>query len=215
MLPGAIITIMFSLTHWRLVTPWTLFNFGSDNGLVPDGTKPLPEPIFTYHWWSHMAFTWGSFTWNVQDLSHHNLYTKLHIWNYRHISQGTMSSNKIVTAAREMINSRIFFKNNVCNICIYIWSISFWGPVSLIITCCRFGHSSKENNYSSVGNITRKPIISPLSTSLVVMVTLAAWLFSNRFPLTTRDMKWYSVSVKWWQVKWMNLWETGLSFTKQ
>ena len=24
-------------------------NIGSDNGLVPDGTKPLPEPMLTYH----------------------------------------------------------------------------------------------------------------------------------------------------------------------
>ena len=25
-----------------------LVNFGSGNGLVPDGTKPLPEPVLTY-----------------------------------------------------------------------------------------------------------------------------------------------------------------------
>ena len=24
-------------------------NIGSGNGLVPDGTKPLPEPMLTYH----------------------------------------------------------------------------------------------------------------------------------------------------------------------
>ena len=24
-------------------------NIGSGNGLLPDGTKPLPEPILTYH----------------------------------------------------------------------------------------------------------------------------------------------------------------------
>ena len=24
-------------------------NFGSGNGLLPDGTKPLPEPLLTYH----------------------------------------------------------------------------------------------------------------------------------------------------------------------
>ena len=26
-----------------------LVNIGSGNGLVPDGTKPLPEPMLTYH----------------------------------------------------------------------------------------------------------------------------------------------------------------------
>ena len=26
----------------------TMVNIGSDNGLLPDGTKPLPEPILMY-----------------------------------------------------------------------------------------------------------------------------------------------------------------------
>ena len=26
-----------------------MVNIGSGNGLVPGGTKPLPEPILTYH----------------------------------------------------------------------------------------------------------------------------------------------------------------------
>ena len=26
-----------------------LVNIGSGNGLLPDGTKPLPEPMFTIH----------------------------------------------------------------------------------------------------------------------------------------------------------------------
>ena len=26
-----------------------LVNIGSGNGLLPDGTKPLPEPMLTYH----------------------------------------------------------------------------------------------------------------------------------------------------------------------
>ena len=25
------------------------FNIGSGNGLLPDGTKPLPEPVLTYY----------------------------------------------------------------------------------------------------------------------------------------------------------------------
>ena len=36
-----------------LVTPYgiveILVNTGSGNGLLPDGTKPLPEQMFTYH----------------------------------------------------------------------------------------------------------------------------------------------------------------------
>ena len=33
-------------------------NTGSPKGLLPDGTKPLPEPIMTYDQWGIVAFTW-------------------------------------------------------------------------------------------------------------------------------------------------------------
>ena len=32
---------------------------GSGNGLLPDGTKPLPEPILTNHQQGVTAFIWG------------------------------------------------------------------------------------------------------------------------------------------------------------
>ena len=38
------------LTHFGLVTPYgDRVNIGSGNGLLPDGTKPLPEPMLTDH----------------------------------------------------------------------------------------------------------------------------------------------------------------------
>ena len=40
------------LTHWGRVMPYgdsDLVNIGSGNGLLPDGTKPLPEQMLTYH----------------------------------------------------------------------------------------------------------------------------------------------------------------------
>ena len=36
-------------------------NIGSGNGLLPDGTKPLPEPMLTYHQWGPVTITWGQF----------------------------------------------------------------------------------------------------------------------------------------------------------
>ena len=33
-------------------------NIGSGNGLLPDGTKPLPEPMLTDDQWCVVAFTW-------------------------------------------------------------------------------------------------------------------------------------------------------------
>ena len=35
-----------------------LVNTGSGNGLLPDGTKPLPEPMLTYHQQGPVAFFW-------------------------------------------------------------------------------------------------------------------------------------------------------------
>ena len=43
----------FMLTDWGPVTQYgateILVNIGSGNGLLPDGIKPLPEPVLTYH----------------------------------------------------------------------------------------------------------------------------------------------------------------------
>ena len=36
-------------------------NIGSGNGLLPDGTKPLPEPMLTYHRWGPLALNQASF----------------------------------------------------------------------------------------------------------------------------------------------------------
>ena len=47
------------LTHCGLVMPYgelDLGQQGSGNGLVPDGTKPLPEPMLTYHQTCSVAF---------------------------------------------------------------------------------------------------------------------------------------------------------------
>ena len=52
------------LTHCGLVAPYADIDMGqpgSGNGLLPDGTKPLPEPMLTYHKWGPVKITWGQF----------------------------------------------------------------------------------------------------------------------------------------------------------
>ena len=47
------------LTHCSLVTPYddtNYVNIGLDNGLLLDGTKPLPEPMLTYHQYGPLTF---------------------------------------------------------------------------------------------------------------------------------------------------------------
>ena len=62
-------------------------NIGSGNGLLPDGTKPLPEPMLTDHQWSPVTFIWGQF--HKRCLNHQSLKSvrKLHIIFFIQISQ--------------------------------------------------------------------------------------------------------------------------------
>ena len=48
-----------------------LVKTGSGNGLLPDGTKPWPEPMLTYHQWGLVAFMWGQF--HKRYLNHQSL----------------------------------------------------------------------------------------------------------------------------------------------
>ena len=46
------------LTHCGLVTQYgdmIWVNTNSRNGLLPDGTKPLPVPMLTYHQWGSVG----------------------------------------------------------------------------------------------------------------------------------------------------------------
>ena len=38
----------FIVAWWCDMVTLTQFNIGSGNGLLPDGTKPLPEPMLTF-----------------------------------------------------------------------------------------------------------------------------------------------------------------------
>ena len=67
-----------------------LVNTGSGNGLLPDGTKPLPEPILTLN-----ADRWNSFQWlasTVIQVTNPTFVWNVHIWKHSHISKPTMSS---------------------------------------------------------------------------------------------------------------------------
>ena len=49
------------LTHCDHMATEIWVNIGSGNGLLPDSTKPLPEPMLTDHQWSPMTFILGQF----------------------------------------------------------------------------------------------------------------------------------------------------------
>ena len=58
------IALLHQLTNGGLVThkaPEIRIKIGIGNGLLPDGTIPLPEPILTNRHWGFVVFSWGQF----------------------------------------------------------------------------------------------------------------------------------------------------------
>ena len=69
----------------------TEFNIGYDNGLLPDGTKPLPARMLTYHCRYSLAFTWEQFHMRCSTLLIRNLsYTDNMSLNFYDISMGLL-----------------------------------------------------------------------------------------------------------------------------
>ena len=55
-------------------------NIGSGNGLLPDGTKPLPEPMSTHHSWGSAACTWEQFHKKCSTIHFVKWIRKIHFW---------------------------------------------------------------------------------------------------------------------------------------
>ena len=66
----------------------TEVNNGSSYGLVPDGTKPLPEPMLTCHLWGPMTITWEQFHSEYPRHYSAEWISKSNFWNYCFISHG-------------------------------------------------------------------------------------------------------------------------------
>ena len=54
-------TFKLIVAWWQQMATEIWVNIGSGNGLLPDGTKPLPEPVLTDHQWSPVTFILGQF----------------------------------------------------------------------------------------------------------------------------------------------------------
>ena len=75
------------LTHWRChMTTEICVNIGSGNGLMPDGTKPLPGPTLTSLQWDPLAFTWGTLWRN-----RFRYCSSQSVWKCCYTSQGPLS----------------------------------------------------------------------------------------------------------------------------
>ena len=89
-------------------------NTGSGNGLLPDGTKPLPEPMLTNHQWGLVVFTWEQFhSKSSRDISLIWVW-RLLISDYSYISQGSLGTKQNGWHDTDNIFCCIFLKENVC-----------------------------------------------------------------------------------------------------
>ena len=52
---GGIWRFSLIVAKWCDIATYVLVNIGLDNGLLPDGIKPLPEPMLPSHWWDSAA----------------------------------------------------------------------------------------------------------------------------------------------------------------
>ena len=52
----------FIVTVWHHFAAMIYVNIASDNGLLPDGTKPSPELKLNYHHWDPLALTQDQFS---------------------------------------------------------------------------------------------------------------------------------------------------------
>ena len=58
--------VLLIVALWRHIATQTWDNIGSSNGLLPDDTEPLLEPILTNRQRGVVAFTLGKFTGNAE-----------------------------------------------------------------------------------------------------------------------------------------------------
>ena len=73
---------------WR---QWSWTTLAQVMALLPDGTKPLPEPMLTYHQRGSVAYFWEQFRRNCSRYRFRIWVWKRHFEKYFQIPQGPMS----------------------------------------------------------------------------------------------------------------------------
>ena len=84
-------------------------NIGSGNGLLPDGTKPLPEPMMTDRQWNPVTFILGQF--HKRCLNHQSLisFWKLHNLNFiQHYTDVMMTTMAYQITSLTVVYSTVY-----------------------------------------------------------------------------------------------------------
>ena len=109
-------------------------NIGSGNGLMPDGTKPLPEPMLTYHQLGRVAFTWWQYSLEMLTMSLIKRGLKItHLKSQPHLSGGNeLNCVDWVAGMIQYIPWNMHMGSFASLCCDYI-SISWWPLVARVI----------------------------------------------------------------------------------
>ena len=100
------------LTHCGLVIHIT-----SCNGLLPDGTKPLHEPMLTSQQWGPVAFTWDNFTSSAQATG---LDKELENYAFKKLLPHFPGANGLRRQTTMLVScSQCFWKGCICFISVY------------------------------------------------------------------------------------------------
>ena len=114
------ISLWPSETIWQQI--WV--NIGSGNGLLPDGTKPLPDPVLIDHQWSLAAFTWPQFHMKCS--------------RYRYL----IWVSKFINSRLQPHLPRANELNHIC-----LWAISLEMPrIALTKMCFNIAHSKFQSH---------------------------------------------------------------------
>ena len=74
------LTLALTVALWRHMATEIWVHIGSGNGLLPDGTKPLPEIWLIFceiRVWNPMTFTWKQFHRGILKISIFDIYLKM------------------------------------------------------------------------------------------------------------------------------------------
>ena len=141
-------------------------NIGSGNGLLPDGTKPLPETMLTYHQWSPKTFTWKKF--HERSPNHQSLK-----WTWKPLTKTLLKSPrgqwvKFIHVSERGLWSHLPGQCHRASLILGKWLLGLgsrhWGHKTFLIVSAvycwnnqkcskREDNTSKHQNCSSLGKI--------------------------------------------------------------
>ena len=119
------------LDMWRHRATQILVNMRSDNGLLPEGTKPLSDLMLTYHTQYSLAFIW--------EQSHRTY--KLNLWHvFRDYTFKITATHPGVNELTRVISVKLFLQHTFSHVWSYIWILC----ITYLLKSFKIGHMNQN-----------------------------------------------------------------------